>query len=74
MAVIGEAGCKNSHDGEVHSPNESNSRDGDTNNADFIVWRWEEFGETQRKESLSKILGVNSSQEGTFNKLSPHLN
>jgi hypothetical protein len=64
MAVIGETRRSNSHGSEVDGPDESNSRDGDTNNTNFIVWLREEFGETYREESLLTILGVSGLQVG----------
>ena len=55
MEVLSEAWRNHTKDGEVNGPGKSNSGDGDTHTTNFIVWLWEEFGETQRKESLSKI-------------------
>jgi len=70
MAVIGETRRSNSRGSEVDSPDKSNSRDGDTNKTNFIVWLREEFDETYREESLLGILGVSGSRLN----LSPHLN
>jgi len=55
MAVICETRRSNSKDSEVDGPDESDCRDGDTNNTNFIVWLREEFAETQRKERLLKF-------------------
>jgi len=66
MTVFGEACCSNTSEAEVGGPGGSNSRDGDTHNANFIVRPREESSEAQRKENLSKTLGVSGSQEGKF--------
>ena len=70
MAIIGETRSSNSHDSEVDGPGESDSRDSDTNNTDFIVWLREEFAETQRKECLLNNLGVSGSQAGITQSIS----
>jgi len=52
MEILHHSLRNNSNGGEVDSSSESNSRQSDTYDTNFVVRLWEKFGETHRKEGL----------------------